>query len=231
MTSVLNKLTVLTITSNNDELEETIESVEPLTELGVIHIVQNGGTKIDLNYPNILVYNENDTGIYDAINKALGKVTTEYFMLIHAGDKFIATAADLEAIITTLESTGFNLSLNSQYIGRRLHSSRIWRPWMLNLGVQPPHLPCVYRSSEFKRIKYSTRIRIIGDFDFFYKKVNWNSCVHSNKILVHMSPGGLTSNGLKSFIIVSRIFISEYKSKGVLMVLAKIPLKILQAIL
>ena len=226
----LTSFTVVSITYNDKGIYDTIHSVEKLREKGATHIIQNGGELLQ-NIPDAcLLYNEPDKGIYDALNKGLEKVETEFFMFLHAGDSFIGTTNDLITIINTLELHKKNLSLNSQYIGKRLHSSRMWQPWMLNFGAQPPHLPTVYRAKVFKRIKYNLNRPIIADFHFFKSDVNWREHVKNNRLLVRMSIGGKTSSGAKSFLKLNKIYYQDFGIHGIMMIFTRIPIKILQAI-
>jgi hypothetical protein len=226
----LKKITFLSICYNDPGIASTVQSIKPFLKLGSKHIIQNGGQPLDRDeFPLSKVYDEVDTGIYNAINRAVSKVDTEYFMLIHAGDTIIGKISDFEIIILNLESGESDLSLNNQLIGSRPHFSNLWRPWMLQFGAQPPHLPTIYRSSIFKDILYSEDIPIIADFHFF-KSLKWNNYLRHNKLLVKMANGGETSSGLKSFFLVGRCFLSAYGLKGWVYVLLRTPLKILQSI-
>lgn len=224
------KLTFISICYNDSGITATVQSIQPFLKLGSQHIIQNGGLPLDRReFPLSMIYNEVDKGIYNAINKAVSKVDTEYFMLLHAGDTIVGKISDFETILLNLESHNSDLSLNNQLIGSRPHFSNLWRPWMLQLGAQPPHLPTIYRFSIFKDILYSEDIPIIADFDF-YKSLKWNNYLSDNKLLVKMANGGKTSSGMKSFFYVNRCFLSTYGWKGWIYVLFRVPLKIVQLI-
>ena len=85
MTS-LNDLTIVSITFNNPGIHKTIESLKPLLDHGAHVLIQNGGNPIAIDAQNLKIYNEEDSGIYDGLNKGIKKVDTAYFMLLHAGD-------------------------------------------------------------------------------------------------------------------------------------------------
>ena len=226
----LSSFTIVTITYNDKGIYDTIDSVDKLRKLGARHIIQNGGGIIPRIPDSCLVYNEPDKGIYDALNKSLEKIETNFFMFLHAGDTFIGTAENLIYIINSLDATKKNLSINSQFIGNRFHSSRLWKPWMINLGAQPPHLPTIYRTQIFSTKLYDLSKPIIADFHFFKTAVNWNEHVNHKQLLVQMATGGATSSGYDSFINLSKIYYQEYGNHGFFMVFARIPIKILQAI-
>jgi glycosyltransferase involved in cell wall biosynthesis len=227
--NLLDKLTVVSITYNNEGINNTINSVLPILDNGASMLIQNGGSSINISSIKIELFNEKDKGIYDAINKGISKVQTEYFMLIHAGDQFIGTPAQLNTIIYDLKLTNKSMSLNSQYIGKRLHSSKLWHPFLLRFGVQPPHLPTVYSTKFFQPISYDTSIPIIADFHFF-NTIPWDSYVSHNYKLIQMETGGATSNGIKSAFKVSRLFYKTYGLRGILMAIGRLPFKIIQSL-
>lgn len=228
----LDELTIVSITYNNPGIHKTINSIIPLLNSGCSVVIQNGGSKInDMNgHQKISIYNEEDDGIYSALNLGIKKVTTKYFMLIHAGDEFIGNTSIVEEILNDLHQKQMTLSINTQFIGKRKHSSQFWRPWMLNFGVQPPHLPSIYETTFYKNRPYKEEITIISDFDFFTYSCNWTSFINHNRILIKMETGGHTSNGLQSFFSTSKEFIRTYGIKGVFFALMRIPLKLLQLI-
>ena len=227
----LSELTIISITYNNPAIASTVKSIEPLVIHGVTHVIQNGGAIISDDYfPKSIVFNEKDLGLYDAINKGIQKVATDYFMLIHAGDEFISSADVLQNIISKLKSSRCSIALNSQWIGSRKHSSMYWRPWMLLFGTQPPHMPCIFSSKMYKGKKYNLDIPVIADFDFFLTQVNWKEYTKTNEILVRMETGGMTSNGFRSFFTLNKLFYKIYGLRGLLMIAGRIPLKLFQMI-
>lgn len=230
MNRALDELTIVTITFNDDGVYNTTESIQTLLKYGAKHIIQNGGGEIDLPFTSSTVINEKDNGIYDAINKGIARVKTKYFMLLHAGDLFIGSISDMRFILSHFEKADCHLILNSQLIGNRLHSSRLWRPWMMAFGAQPPHLPTIYRSNPYKERNYDPTITIISDFDFFYNQVNWKNYKNTNKIIVKMNTGGATSSGISSFLKVSTLFVRQYKIKGLFFCLGRVPFKLLQSV-
>lgn len=226
----LEKLSVVIITYNNDGIFKTLKSIKELSRHGTKVIIQNGGDCIEIGEYNVRLVQESDDGIYDALNKGIKLVETEFFMLIHAGDEFIASPHILSDIITSLRHTGKDLSLNSQLIGSRMHSSKIWQPWMLTFGVQPPHLPTIYRSSIFKTVKYPTSFPVIGDFEYF-RRLNWNNFAKHNKLLIKMDNSGLTSSGFRSFFLVNKEFFRHYRIKALPYIFFRLPFKIIQKII
>lgn len=235
------ELTVISITYNNGfELGETINSITPLLQYGASSIIINGGSRVTIPglksfKKQITIVEEKDKGRYDAINKGIKLVKTDYFMLIHSGDKFISSPKIVNDIIKELNYTSSKLFLGNQFIDfqgiRRKHTITFWYPFMINLGAQPPHLPIIYDSQFTKnQEEYSLDYEIISDHlylnNLFSKKPKY---IKSNLFLIHMNGGGATSSGIKSFFRVSEEFLKHYGIfKGVIISVARIPFKILQ---
>ena len=208
----LSNLSVITITYNNpEELSMTYKSLEVFRKNGGRHIVINGGSSVTDMIKNCTLIEEADQGIYDALNKGIDQVDTKYFMLIHSGDTLIQNNSVLENLLKKMESGNFDLLLNNCSIefgkGKRIMKSDKWKPWMFLFGAQPPHPPIIYRTDAVKHISYDINHRVIADFkyleDLFKLKLNYG---YGKKLLIHMSAGGATSSGVKSFFHVNRQF-------------------------
>lgn len=240
MKKLLNNLTIVTITFNNEEeLITTLESCSVLRELGCSQIVQNGGHSVNLkNYSNLNLIEEPDKGIFDALQKGMHRVKTKYFINIHSGDKFIGNIEEVYQILSEMEEHELDLSLNDQLIpfgkltDSRVHSSQAWRPFMLNIGVQPPHMPTIFNLNFVKDVLYRSNEKVIGDFfqyvDLFKKHPKWKA---HGRLLVKMAPGGNTTRGIKSYFYVTRQFIKSYGLlRGSLIAIFRVPFKLLQMI-
>ena len=231
----LKELTIITITYNNiGELENTVKSIYPIIQHST-HIIINGGKKIKKSkilMNSILIENE-DKGIYDAINIGIDLVKSKYFMLIHSGDLFISNKKIVSLIIEKMNKENLDIYLNDaklNFLGySRKYRSRFWYPWMFNLGVQPPHLPIIYNKKFCVDLKYNVKNEVIADFeyllDLFNKKPKFRK---GDSFLINMAPGGLTTNGIRSYFKVSLEFIKNYGIiSGVFMTVFRIPLKLL----
>jgi len=236
---IIKQLTIITITFNNEEeLNSTLQSCAQLRAMGAKQIVQNGGEVLRREESNLLVMNESDAGIFDALDKGMEKVNTEYLINIHSGDIFIGEIDDLIEILEDMEENELDISLNDQLIPfgaltqNRIHSSQMWKPFMLSFGVQPPHMPTIFRKDFAKKVTYRKNEPVIGDFfqyvDLFNLGPKWKA---HGKLIVRMAPGGNTTRGLKSVIYVSQQFINSFGPfRGLLITLFRLPFKLLQAI-
>ena len=237
MKDIFENLTFISIAYNNEvELINTVNSYEDCLDRGATSIVINGGAKFkyDSFHRNILLLEEKDEGIFDAINKGISLVKTKYFILIHSGDIFLDDTIYLRKILYRMELEDLDLIIGNQTIPfkniKRKHSSNLWYPFFLNFGAQPPHLPTIYKNQFIKNIKYDISNKVIADFfyfkDIFNKGPKWSNYTKS---LIKMGPGGATTNGFSSFFLVSKEFIKNYGFvKGLLITFLRIPFKIIQ---
>jgi hypothetical protein len=232
-------LTIISISYNNeDELLTTLESYDDCLNQGASSIVINGGRKFEEEsfHENVVLIEEEDEGIFDALNKGVNLVKTKYLILIHSGDKFTAKLDYLEGLLKTMNDDKLDLILGNQTIPfmkfKRKHSSNLWSPFFLKFGAQPPHMPTIYRKAFINDFEYDKSNKVIADFfyfkDIFSKKPKWSKY---SKSLIEMGPGGNTTNGFSSFILVSKQFIKNYGVvRGTLISLIRIPFKFIQMI-
>lgn len=211
---MLDSLTIVTITFDNQiEFKLTYDNLNTFRQFGGRHIIINGGKSIrHIVEDSYKLIEEPDKGIYDALNKGINLVDTKYLMLIHSGDTLAVDIEVLNQQIILMEKLQLDILLNNCTIAagkwKRLMSSKNWKPWMFKFGAQPPHPPIIYKKESISIFKYDLRYPIIADFDYleriFQRQLNYSI---GNQVLVHMSAGGKTSSGLKSFLFVSREFI------------------------
>ena len=233
---------IITITFNNsDELIFTGRSIIDFLQSGSNWIIINGGDslvdvleKSGLNEGNISLIEESDKGIYDALNKGLGLIQSEYFMFLHSGDTFMSGAYDsVKGILNKMKSEDLLISLNNCVIGPRSFTSNYWKPFMLHYGCQPPHLPTIYASKYFKGLKYKSNYKIISDFILFYKIfsdgiIEKHQISKDNFFLVNMKTGGLTTGLFSGRLTIFSELIKEFGLfRALFMTLMKYPFKLI----
>ena len=223
------ELSIITIAyEENNDLLDTYKSIQLLLNSGAkwILVVHQSLKNFSPN-KNTTIIEGQDKGLYDAINLGLNEVNTDYFMLLHSGDKIIDTGALLQSISCIRE--GYECVLGGALIGNRLHKSRYWKRWMLRLYVQPPHLPILYRTASCAHGRYNVEISTVADFYylkelFLNRRVNY---IHSDEVYVLMGTGGLTTSGFKSFLHVTYSFMKVDGIKALLIAPLRFLLKII----
>ena len=113
-------------------------------------------------------------------------------------------------MINEMDLKNLDIILGNQYIlfynKIRRHTITYWRPWMLEFGAQPPHMPIIYKTCFVKNLAYDYASNIIADHIYltslFDLKPKW---IKSNNFHIKMLGGGVTTSGFKSFFIVSNV--------------------------
>lgn len=241
-------VSVITVVFNGAEtLEHTIQSVIKQGYDNIEHIVIDGGstdrtTDILRSYDDNIDYwvSEKDAGIYDAMNKGIALARGKYIGMLNADDYF-ADASALERIIRPLEGSDVDAVFSCLDIVSPNNLDRVLRryrvssfsPFMLRIGVMPPH-PTFYckKSCYEKAGPYRTDYRIAADFEMMVRlllryRITWSFI---DEITVKMRAGGLSSSGIRSSWIVNREIIRACTENGLytnmFMLALKLPIRL-----
>lgn len=198
-------LTIVSIGLKNDEdLRDTYRSIKGVLDSGAkwnLILSSCAETLGDIAYNKLVV--GRDTSLYNALNIGMKTVDTEYFMFLHCGDCIMPNKFEEFWLI----KANVDLNLGGAMIGKRRHLSRRWRPWMLSVYVQPPHLPILYKTEMVKNVSFREDIKVVADYymvkSLFKRKLTWE---HSDVTFIRMNEGGLTTSGVKSILIITLNF-------------------------
>ncbi len=246
-------ITVITVVFNGAAtIEHTIRSVIEQSYDSVEHIIIDGGSTdgtLDIlrKYDDHIDYwvSEKDAGIYDAMNKGIALAGGDYIGMLNADD-FFANSSALEKIATSLkagkvEAVFSRLDIvDPANLNRVLRKYRIstFSPFMLRIGLMPPHPTFYCRKSCYKKAgPYLTNYRIAADFEMLVRlllryHITWKFI---DETTVKMRSGGLSSRGIKSNWVVNREIIRACSANGlytnVFMLALKLPIRLLERIL
>lgn len=183
---------------------------------------------------------EKDKGIYDGINKGIGRASGDVIGLLHSNDLF-ASGAVLETIASAFEEP----SLDAVYadivmfppdqpekVVRRYNSGG-FRPERLRFGIMPAHPTLYLRRRVFDRFgQYDPAYRISGDFEFvgrIFKDAQLKSH-YFNEVWMRMQTGGASTGGLKSKYVLNTEVLRACRALGIRSswahMLAKYPMKL-----
>lgn len=178
------------------------------------HIIQDGystdGT-IELinNYKTdkTFVISKKDSGLYDALNKAIKRCEGEYILLLHSDDclydenilqklfEFITANNHPKVIIAGVE-----------IIGNKRKLKRKWFPsppskFKINTGWMAPHPGIVINRDVAKTMPpYDNKLKISSDYNFeisLFRKYYTNTLLF-NHFLTRMKQGGISNSGFKA---------------------------------
>ena len=165
-------------------LTDCILSVNSQNYANIEHIVVDGGSKdktlsIALknakNWTNIV--SEKDNGIYDAMNKGIGRASGDLICFLNADDFYeneniIASIVafflefDLDVLMTDVNIVSPDNPCRKLrvYEGRNMSLSK------MNWGLMPPHPGIFLKKSVFSAVgNFDTSYQIAGDFELLYR--------------------------------------------------------------
>lgn len=244
------KISVITVSYNNAQtLERALQSVFQQDWSDIEHIVIDGGSSDEstailaaLRSQLAHVVIEPDDGIYDAMNKGLAYAQGEIVCFLNSDD-YYSTPHVLSQVVTKMQThnldaligdVGFFHKASPQRLVRRYRSDR-FSPERLAWGWMPAH-PALFLSKKIiQRVgHFKTDYRIAGDFEFIVRAFHGHNLryQHLPEILVHMQTGGVSTNGLRSKILLNQEVLRACRENGLrtnmFKILAKYPLKILE---
>jgi glycosyltransferase involved in cell wall biosynthesis len=192
--------------------------------------------------PLIRIHSERDKGIYDAINKGIGRAQGEVIGLLHANDHFaddgvlgrIAAAFADPALDAVFADVTFFAPGQPQRVVRRYRSDR-FNASLLSYGWMPAHPTLYLRRGVFDRFGlYRTDLRIAGDFEFVARIFKDGALRYRyfDEVWTRMQTNGASTGGLRSKWILNTEVLRACRDLGLpssgLRLLAKYPRKILE---
>jgi len=220
------KISIITATYNSSKtIKRTLESVKNQTFKNIEHIIIDGlstdNTISIINNYNYIskIVVENDTGIYDAINKGI-KIASGDIVGVLNSDDILYDQFVIEKIANTFLSNKEIQSVIGPIVFydfvtnkvKRIYSVSRWQKSYFKFGYMPPHpsFYC-YKNLYDKLGYYCTNYTIAGDFDLMLRFLLINNInyikldFYTNK----MSLGGVSTRNLKSkFVLNSEILLS-----------------------
>jgi glycosyltransferase involved in cell wall biosynthesis len=246
------KISIITICLNSEKtIEKTINSVIHQKYKNIEYIVVDGNstdnTKHILSkYKKFInkFISEKDTGIYNAINKGLNHATGDLISILHSDDCYF-NEDTLQNIVKIFSNNKSIVCLFGTTIIKRRDSKIIrkyspvgFKPWMLYLGISPPHPSMFLKKEVYKKYgTYKENYKIAGDFEFYLrilrkKEINYKIIDDTYVVMQH---GGASTRSLKSNIISSKEILKSFKENNIynnwFIILLRFPYKIMQFII
>ncbi len=226
------KISIITVCYNSDKtIEKTILSVLSQTYNNIEYIVIDGKSTdntlciID-KYKNRIDYfiSENDSGIYDAINKGITRATGEIIGILNSDDVFfddlvISRIANFFNENKTYDSIiGDIVFQNDSNEIIRKYSSINWSPSRFAWGYMPPH-PSFYCKKDIytKYGLYNTNFKIAADYELLIRLLEVHKITYNYipMIFVKMKLGGASTKGISSLLTINKEVLLACKLNGV----------------
>ena len=226
------KISIITICLNSEKtIEKTINSVINQKYKNIEYIVVDGNstdnTKQILSKHKKFInkfISEKDTGIYNAINKGLNLATGDLISILHSDDCYF-NEDTLQNIVKIFSNNKSIACLFGTTIIKRRNSKIIrkyspvgFKPWMLYLGISPPHPSMFLKKEVYKKYgTYKENYKIAGDFEFYLrilrkKEINYKIIDDTYVVMQH---GGASTQSLKSNIISSKEILKSFKENNI----------------
>ena len=214
----MNKITIITVVKNNlIGIRKTIKSIRSQTFTNYEHIIidsnSNDGTsdflKKNLNSKTIYL-REQDSGIYDAINKGINLSSGDYIGLLHSGD-FFYSSKSLMYISENLMNLDYIFGDLAYFKKKKIN--RIWKFKVNHLHkpnpLKIPHTTLFLKKNIIQDLNlYEKKFQIASDTDFLIKLCRNNYKYKKlDKFLIFMQSGGVSF----SFLNLSRKFKEDIK--------------------
>jgi glycosyltransferase involved in cell wall biosynthesis len=245
------KISVVTVSYNAAAtIAATIASVRAQAHLDIEHVIIDGastdGTRAiveGMADDRTLFVSEPDRGLYDAMNKGIARATGDVIGILNADDFFaddqaLARIAEVFAAGRELDAVLGDIAFvdNDGRVLRRYDSGR-FRPSLTRWGWMPAHPGMYLTRAAYNRVGvYRTDLKIAADFDFVVRAFTLAGLqyIHLPHTLVHMRPGGASTDGWRAKMTINREVVRACRDNGVYtnlaMVMSKYPLKLLEMI-
>lgn len=226
------KISIVTVCFNSGRtIAKTLSSIENQSYQNIEVVVVDGGSTdntVDVvksfgNVVNVLI-SEPDSGIYDALNKGLSLATGDVIGILHSNDFFASTIVldevaksftKMPEMEILLSSINFVTDNGDSII--REFTAEGFKPWMLHLGLMPPHTGSFLRSKVYDQVGlFNTAYRIAGDFDLLTRALVVERLTYKIVpiVSVSMTIGGASTSGLKSYLAITNEFSQSLSENG-----------------
>jgi len=228
------KISIITTCLNSDRtIAYTLSSVHDQTYKNIEHILVDGGSQDDTikiinEYKNknrnkeIKVIKNKKISIYGGINLGIKKSTGDYILVLNSDDilhennsinKLVAVIKEDYSKIYLGNVVYFNESKFNKI--SRYYTSKRFKPWMMYLGLMPPHPGALIESKLAKKNIYNDKYKIAADFDFLFRllEINKNAYKKIDIIITRMRTGGISGRNIMAHYISSKEIYKSIKSK------------------
>ncbi|MFK8060226.1 MAG: glycosyltransferase family 2 protein [Polaribacter sp.] len=206
------KLSIITINYNNAiGLKKTMESVANQNLQNFEYIVVDGNStdnslsiikSFDLS--NLKWSSENDTGVYNAMNKGIKKASGNFLLFLNSGD-FLVNDTIIEKVLPSLHNKFDFISGHLEFIENsetvvKKHPEKISLSYLLRSTLMHPST-FIKKSLFYEYGFYNEDLKIVSDWEFFFKTIGLNGATFKriDIIVAHFNMDGIsTSQGDKA---------------------------------
>lgn len=214
------KISIVTITYNSESnVGKCINSVNEQSYSNLEHIIVDGNsTDNTLNIVknkskrDLKIISEPDAGIYDAMNKGIRMATGDIIGMLNSDDKFISNDS-VKKIAKAISNYDVDCTYgNMIYTNEKGEITRTWKsrpfkPGLFEKSWTPGH-PTFYCKKELyeKYGLYKTDYKIAADVELMMRflEIERVKSHYIDEFLVEMLEGGVSNQGLKSTVTITK---------------------------
>lgn len=243
------KISIVTVCFNaSGTIASTISSVQSQTYQNIEHIIIDGssvdGTQSiveKMKNEKTIFVSEPDLGLYDAMNKGIALASGDVIGILNADDFFATEECLADVARAFVEGGGPDAVLgdiafiNPEGVETRRYKSNRFRPNRTKWGWMPAHPGMYLQKHAYVQVgAYRTDLKIAADFDFVVRAftIQKLSYVYLPQVIVHMRPGGASTDGWKARLTINREVVRACRDNGVYtnlaMIFSKYPMKLLE---
>ncbi len=174
------KITIVTVCYNAEQtIEKTIQSVISQDYNEVEYLIIDGKStdktlEIVAKYrdiPYMHVTSERDSGLYNAMNKGIGKATGEYILFLNSGDYFCDNTVLSDMAMELNADIVYGNVLRRKAEGEVLekYPGRYRVFWLLLQGRMMSHQVMFTKTDVMKKYGFDEKFKITADYNFLVK--------------------------------------------------------------
>jgi len=215
-------LSIITVTRNERyNLEKTLLSVIREKSVNVEYIVIDGdssdGTN-DLIKENIEVIDEfiseQDSGIYNAMNKGLKMASGKFSIFLNSGDE-ISNISNIIYNIKNLEYTDASILLYSSRFTWPNGMEKTISPEFVFCKMPTSHQAMVFHTDTARLFYYNENYKYSADYELY---LSMSECVNKNiivfnDVIVKTAPVGFTESSIKKYIMECYYINKKFNNK------------------
>jgi len=230
------KISIITTCFDSDKtIAYTLSSVHNQTYKNIEHILIDGGSQDDTikiinEYKNknkdldkeIKIIKSKKLSIYRGINLGI-KISTGHYILVLNSDDILHDKNTINKLVTVIKKDYSKIYLgNVVYFNdnkfnkiSRYYTSKTFKPWMMYLGLMPPHPGALIETKLAKKNIYNHKYKIAADFDLLFRllEIDKNEYKKIDIITTRMRTGGISGRNIMAHYISSKEIYKSIKSK------------------
>ena len=230
------KISIVTVTFNSEKtISHTINSVLSQTYPDIEYIIVDGNSTDNTvallkSYESLFKgrmhwISEDDSGIYDAMNKGIKIASGEYIGILNSDDFFTSPYVISNLACLLQEQTydaiyGDVHFVNDKNLSKtvRYYSSSFFKRYLMRIGLMPAHPSFYVKSSIFKRFGYyKVNYKIAADFEFMLRTIYKGriKIKYLPQDMVTMRLGGVSTSGIAARRLIMREHLRAFKENGI----------------